>query len=97
MRTIRHQPAVAEAYDNACERWERADEVWNIMEWTIAREPSFGKALSESGHVRSFVVQGARLIGWPTLTVIYTNDSDDQLTIQEAFFEEAGTYKPGFA
>ena len=36
-------------------------------------------------------------IGWPTLTVIYTNDNEDQITIHEAIFEEAGTYKPGYA
>jgi len=67
------------------------------MEWAIAREPSFGKPISESGHVRTLMIQGARSIGWPTLTVIYTNDDDDQITIQEAIFEEAGIYKAGNA
>lgn len=97
MRTIRHEPAAAEAYDAAVDRWERADEVWNAMEWAVAHEPTIGTALSETGHVRSLIIQGARSIGWPTLTVIYTNDSDGQITIHEAVFEAAGTYRPGFA
>jgi len=97
VRTVWHQPAASKAYDEACEKWERADEVWNAMEWAIAHDPKLGKALSDSGHVRTLMIQGARSIGWPTLTVIYTNDNDDELTVQEATFEEAGTYKPGFA
>jgi hypothetical protein len=97
VRTIRHQPAAADAYDAAFDQWERADEVWNAMEWTLARDPIAGVALTESGHVRSFIIQGARSVGWPTLTVIYTNDNEDQITIHEAIFEEAGTYKAGLA
>jgi hypothetical protein len=97
VRTIRHEARAAEAHDLACEKWERADEVWKAMEWTLSRDPTAGRAITESGNVRSYVIQGARSAGWPTLTVIYQIEGDDLVIFEDAFFEEAGTYKPGYA
>jgi hypothetical protein len=97
VRTRRHEPAAAKSFDLACEKWERAEEVWNAMEWNLARDPKVGHVLSESGSVRAYLIQGAQSVGWPTLTVIYTIEAEDLIVIHEATFETAGHYQAGNA
>jgi hypothetical protein len=57
--------------DNACEVWLRADDQINLLEWAIARDPTEGKALTESGNIRAITIQGAQSISSPTVTLIY--------------------------
>jgi hypothetical protein len=97
VRTIRHEPAAAEAYDLACEKWERASEVWSAMEWNLIHDPTVGTALSESGNVRAYVFQGAQSVGWPTLMVLYTIEGEELIVIHEATFETSGHYQAGHA
>lgn len=96
MRTVRHEAEADAALGVALERWERADEVWEAALWNIARDPTIGTAVTESGRVRALTIQGARSIGWPTLTLLY--EIEEQLVIvHDALFKEAGAYKPGYA
>jgi hypothetical protein len=67
------------------------------MEWTLARDPKAGAPLSESGNVRSYIVQGAQSAGWPTLSVIYSIDDEELIVIHEAVFEKAGHFQAGHA
>jgi len=55
----------------ACERWKRAEETWETVTWTLARDPIIGEPLSEGGKARAFTIQGAKSIDMPTLTVLY--------------------------
>ena len=96
MRGVRHEAEADAALRIALERWERADEVWDAALWNIAREPTVGVPVTESGRVRSLTIQGARSIGWPTLTVLYEFD-DQMVIVHGALIKEAGAYKPGCA
>ena len=97
MRTIRYQRRVAEAIDAAGEKWAGAEDVWNAMEWTLARDPTVGAPLNEPGTVRTYMIQGAKSVGWPTATAIYKIESEDVIVIEDAQFEEAGIYQAGHA
>ena len=96
MRGVRHEDDADAALRLALDRWERADEVWDAAIWNIARDPTIGIAVTESGNVRSLTIQGARSIGWPTLTVLYEFNSE-MVIVHDALFKEAGAYKPGYA
>jgi hypothetical protein len=86
VKTLRHQPDVDLALREALEQWSRADEVWDAITWTIARDNSVGKPLSEAGNVRTYTIQGAISVGWPTLTIIYRVESE-RIVIEAAKFE----------
>jgi hypothetical protein len=77
------------AYDHAITRWARADDAWQGITWTIARDP-IGESipLNESGTLRVLTSEGARSIDLPTLTVIYEYD-DHYVTIKDARFTDA--------
>lgn len=96
MRTIRTEWEVDEALNKALEKWPRADEVWEAMIWAIARDATVGTALSESGAVRSYTIQGAQSVGWPTLTVAYRIENS-HVTFYEARFEDAKAPQAGRA
>lgn len=97
MRTIRHEASASQAFDKALEKWPRAEEVWNAIEWTLARDPDAGTALNEAGTLRAYKIHGARSVGWPTLYVIYRLDGPEALVFEDAVFEEAGPYRAGHA
>lgn len=42
MRSIREEPDVQRAVDEACDRWERAQEAWDALTWVLARDPTIG-------------------------------------------------------
>lgn len=58
MRGVRHEAEADAALRIALERWERADEVWDAALWNIAREPTVGVPVTESGRVRSLTITG---------------------------------------
>jgi hypothetical protein len=62
--------------------------------WAISHEPSIGQPVTESGKVRSFVSDGARSIGWPTIQVVFVV-SADVIVIYDAKFSDAKYDRPG--
>lgn len=89
MLDVREEPAVEKAVDAAYRRWARADEAWEAVTWTIARDPfGAGPPLTESGKTRGFVFEGAQSIGMPSIRVVYVVEPDCVI-IHEAIFEES--------
>ena len=89
MRGIREEESARKAVDAAYSRWAMTDDAWQAVTWALARDPySAGPALSESGLVRTFVFEGARFIGLPTVRVIYVIEPAE-VSIMVAVFEES--------
>ena len=84
--------------DDAHRRWPRADEAWEAVTWVLARDPhSAGSPIiNEKGDVRTFVFEGARSIGMPTVRVVY-KIQPDKVVIHDAVFEEAAHQYAGRA
>ena len=88
MRTVREDAAVHQALDAALDRWPRAEDAWDAVTWALARDPTVGKALNETGTIRSVVFDGAGSIGLPSLDVIY--EFDEQLvSVRDVRFYDA--------
>jgi hypothetical protein len=86
---VREEPAVEKAVDAAYRHWPRADEAWEAVTWAIARDPfGAGPSLTESGNIRAFVFEGARLFGMPSIRVVYVVEPDCVI-IHEAIFYES--------
>ncbi|WP_137113338.1 hypothetical protein [Mesorhizobium sp. GR13] len=81
-------PAVQQAYDDACEKWTGAEYAWNAATFVVLRDPKIGEPLNESGSVRSFTFDGARSRNIPTLILIYECEGDTT-TIRAARFSDA--------
>lgn len=94
MLGVREQATVAEAVDDACEKWERARDAWDSITWSLARDPTVGAALNEAGTVRSLIFEGARSIKMPTVEVIYVHDRTT-VTIVEATFHDSAHHHAG--
>ncbi len=88
MRSIIEAPAVQDSVDDAREKWQRTDDVWDAVIWAVGKDPECGKAITESGLVRSFTLDGVLHLGIPTLTVLYTFD-DQFISIQSVIFKDA--------
>lgn len=86
--------AAQAAVDSACIRWPDAERAWSAIEWALARDPSVGPALSESGNVRALVYRGAKSIGQPDVEVIYEITSHE-IIVQSADFSEAQAEQAG--
>jgi hypothetical protein len=86
---IEHETAQA-ALDDARQsgKWPRIDDAWEAVTWAISHEPDIGQPVTESGKVRSFVSDGARSIGWPTIQVIFDAGAD-VIVIYDAKFSDA--------
>lgn len=95
-RDVFEDEAVRVVVDEACERWARADDVWQAVTWAVARDPTVGVQLSESGNARSLTLDGARSIDAPTVTIVYTFD-EHSVTIHRARFENARAMNAGRA
>lgn len=96
MLSVREAPDVQIAVDDAKERWARADEAWEAVTWTLARDPTFGEPLNESGHTRAFTFVGAWAYEMPTIVVVY--DFDKQyVTIRSVRFQDAQPGQVGWA
>lgn len=77
MRQICEDKAVEEAVTDAILIWGRADEAWDAIVWTIARDPfGAGPALTESGMTRMIAFDGARSIDMPAIKAIYVVSRD---------------------
>ncbi len=90
MRTVREDPAVDIALDEACSKWSRAQEAWDVVIWVLAHDPTRGEPLTESGQARSLVYEGSWAHDMPTIAVLYAID-EHYVTIQRARFTDART------
>lgn len=78
-------------------KWERAAHAWEALTWSLAHEPEDeAVALNEAGTLWQLTVEGARSIGWPTISVVYSFDRN-YVTIRDALFSEPKTPKAGRA
>lgn len=91
-RDVRYDSPAMQAIDDACEKWERADDAIMLIEYAVARDPTEGKAITESGGVRVMTLQGAASIRIPTVTYLYEFD-DRYITVREALFSDAKPQK----
>jgi hypothetical protein len=87
---------VSSAVDDAKMRWPRAEDAWEAVVWVLARDPLIGKAITESGRVRSFTFDGARSIGLPTVTVMY-EFQHIVVVVRDALFKESKFTRAGRA
>lgn len=96
MLTIVEQPAVTEAVHEAIQKYQRTEDQWDALRWTLARDPKFGSALTESGKTRLAVIQGAQSIDMPTIEAIYEIE-DPYIVIHKVTFSKAKAIKAGHA
>lgn len=71
MRICRYETIAQQAADDALDRWERAKDAIEAIEWALSRDPLLGAALPESRALRSATLDGARSIGLPTVIALY--------------------------
>jgi len=96
VRDVFEDPAVSAAVDEAKGRWARAEDSWDALVWTIARDPEMGEALTESGKTRALTLEGARSIDLPTITAVYEWD-ETQVTVTAVHFEDSQHGQSGTA
>lgn len=95
MRSVRTEFSVDEALERARPEWERLDDAWAMIEWVLARDPTKGIPLSESGRVRAFVFEGSNAHSMPNIEVVYVEDPP-YVTIKSVRFSRP-TYSAGRA
>lgn len=88
LRDIRYDSEAATILAEAEEWFPRLDDAIALMEFAIVRDPTEGKALTESGNVRLLTAQGAVSIGMPTLTYLYEIERG-YITVKEVRVVEA--------
>jgi hypothetical protein len=96
VRDIFQEPSVSTAIDAARNRWQRAEDAWDALEWTMARDPEMGEALTESGNTRSLTLDGARSIDLPTVTAVYELENS-RITVTAVQFEDSRYGESGTA
>lgn len=85
MRSVRVDSEVEAELEDARRIWLRVDDAWEMIEWVLARDPTSGSPVTESGAARSFVFEGAWAHNMPTIQVLYMFD-DRYVTIKSARF-----------
>jgi hypothetical protein len=96
VRSVIEDSRVSRAIDDAKDRWPRAEDAWEAISWVIARDPEIGRALTESGNIRSFTFEGAKSIGMPTVTVLY-EIQHLAIVVHDALFQEPAFTQAGRA
>ena len=96
MLMVREEDCVRLAVDEAIGKWPRTEDAWDAVVWTLARDQYAGVALNDRGDVRSFVYDGARSIGMPSIEVIFTLEGNC-VSIRDARFYEAPYARAGHA
>jgi hypothetical protein len=87
MRTVRQDLSVDDALDDACARWSRTQDAWEMIEWVLARDPTVGEPVTEGGLARSFVFEGSIAHDMPTIQVLYVLE-EPYVTIRSAVFRD---------
>ncbi|MGB6541115.1 MAG: hypothetical protein WBF03_09610 [Xanthobacteraceae bacterium] len=96
MHSVIEDSQVSRAIDDAKEKWTRADDAWDAIIWILARDPSSGFPVTESGKTRAFTLDGARSIDMPTVTVLY-EITPLGVVVRDAKFENAKFAQAGRA
>lgn len=94
MLAVREEPGVQDAVDAARLHWPRAQDAWDIIVWTIARDPGAGTAIVESGRTRVLESVGARSIGLPSVWLLYGVEPTI-ITVYEVRFTDATIWLAG--
>lgn len=91
-------PEAADAFDAACNQWDRAEDGWETVKWVLAHdpEPADSYVLDDAGRHRVLTWQGASSAHMPTITVVYEWDNEN-VTILDARFENAKAQRFGHA
>jgi hypothetical protein len=90
------EECVLESLSAACLKWNRADEAWENVTWTISHDVKVGRPLNEDGTLRLAIWQGARSISMPDIEVIYLIELPT-IRILEAIFRESRNVQAGTA
>lgn len=89
LRDVRLETRVSVAVDEAILRWQGAERSWEAVEYVLTHDPTIGKALSESGKLRSFVYHGAKSVCMPDIAVIYEIPDDRVIIVHDAEFKDS--------
>jgi hypothetical protein len=63
-------------------------DAWEAATWIIARDPTAGDPVTESGITRAYTFEGARSIDLPTLTLLYEVQAET-IVIHDALFADS--------
>lgn len=88
MRDVVESSDVMGEVDECRTKWERFDDAWDVVFWVLARDPTVGSPLNETGHLRAFVFEGSWAHEMPTIDVIY-EVTETTIVIQRVRFREA--------
>jgi hypothetical protein len=79
LRTVVHELDVSVLVDALAERYERFGQVWDGIEWILARTPDLkGSARREgSENIRIYVFAGDELAETPDVWVVYKFDDNE--------------------
>ena len=87
MRTVRQDLSVDADLEDACQRWTRTQDAWDMIFWVLAHDPTRGSPVTEGGSARSFVFDGSWAHDMPTIQVLYVIE-DPYVTIRSATFRD---------
>jgi len=82
LRTVVHELDVSALVDNLKELYPRFEEVWDGIEWILARTPDLKGSARREGldNIRTYVFAGDELAATPDVWVVYKFD-DNEVTI----------------
>ncbi len=89
MRTVRQDLVVDDALEDACLRWSRAEDAWDMINWVLAHDPTAGDPVKEGSLARSFVFDGSWAHDMPTIQILYVIE-EPYVTIKSAVFRDPG-------
>ena len=67
---------------------------WETLTFILTHDPTLGALIPDSAEMRAYIVEGSKIIGLPTLKVIYVFD-DHNITILKAVFSDAKHHHAG--
>lgn len=87
MLTVRQETSVDDDLDDACLRWSRTQDAWDMIVWVLSHDATAGEPVSEGGLARSFVFDGSWAHDMPTIQILYIVE-EPYVTIQAAAFRD---------
>jgi hypothetical protein len=90
MRTVRQDLSVDPDLEDACLRWVRTQDAWDMIVWVLARDPTAGEPTTEGGSARSLVFDGSWAHDMPTIQILYVIEGP-YVTIKAAAFRDPST------
>ena len=76
MRDICYEHQAVAALDTARIFWPRVDEVIQVLEWTLVRDPTAGLSLSPGDQRRLVIFKGAKSAKLPTVECTFEVHAD---------------------